>query len=76
MKIAVLGAGKMGLSFSKSFLKYELIQPEDLHLIIRNEEKRPEISGEFPASRISTPDQVTEPDADIIIIAVKPQDFL
>ena len=30
MKIAVLGAGKMGISFSKSFLKYELIRPEHL----------------------------------------------
>lgn len=76
MKIAILGAGKMGLSFSKSFLKYELIQPENLHLIIRNEERRSEISGEFPASRISTLNQVTESDADIIIVAVKPQDFL
>lgn len=76
MKIAILGAGKMGLSFSKSFLKYELIQPENLHLILRNEKRIPEISGEFPDSRISVLDQVTESDADVIIIAVKPQDFL
>ncbi|MDQ1097408.1 MULTISPECIES: pyrroline-5-carboxylate reductase [Chryseobacterium] len=76
MKIAILGAGNMGLSFSKSFLKYELIKPENLHLITRNVSKLPKIAEEFPKSEISTFDQVTELDADIIIIAVKPQDFL
>ena len=43
MKIAVLGAGKMGISFSKSFLKYELIKPENLHLITRKKEKTQKI---------------------------------
>ncbi|SEM14283.1 pyrroline-5-carboxylate reductase [Chryseobacterium taichungense] len=75
MKIAILGAGKMGLSFSKSFLKYELIKPENLHLITRNESKFSEISKEFSKSKISTFDQVNDIDADLIIIAVKPQDF-
>lgn len=75
MKIAILGAGNMGLSFSKSFLKYELIKPEDLHLITRNESKFAEISEEFPKSKISTFQEVKELNADIIIIAVKPQDF-
>lgn len=75
MKIAILGAGNMGLSFSKSFLKYELIKPENLHLITRNESKIPTISKEFPKSQISTFNSVKELDADLIIIAVKPQDF-
>jgi len=75
MKIAILGAGNMGLSFSKSFLKYELIKPENLHLITRNESRFSEISKEFPKSTISTFDQVHELDADLIVIAVKPQDF-
>ncbi|ASK30511.1 pyrroline-5-carboxylate reductase [Chryseobacterium sp. T16E-39] len=75
MKIAILGAGNMGLSFSKSFLKYELIKPQDLHLITRNESKFTKISEEFPKSKISTFSEVKELDADLIIIAVKPQDF-
>lgn len=75
MKIAILGAGNMGLSFSKSFLKYELIKPEHLHLIIRNQEKIAKIAEEFPKSKISTFEEVKEIDADLIIIAVKPQDF-
>ncbi|WP_228444682.1 pyrroline-5-carboxylate reductase family protein [Chryseobacterium shandongense] len=75
MKIAILGAGNMGLSFSKSFLKYELIKPENLHLITRNESKFSKIAEEFPKSTISIFDDVEELNADLIIIAVKPQDF-
>jgi pyrroline-5-carboxylate reductase len=75
MKIAILGAGNMGLSFSKSFLKYELIKPENLHLITRNESKFAKISEEFPNSKISTFQDVKDLDADLVIVAVKPQDF-
>lgn len=75
MKIAILGAGNMGLSFSKSFLKYELIKPENLYLITKNQSNFPRISEDFPKSKILAFDEVKELDADLIIIAVKPQDF-
>lgn len=75
MKITVLGVGKMGLSFSKSFLKYELIKPENLQLIIRNETKKTKISEEFPYSKIDSFSNVKTVDSDLLIIAVKPQDF-
>lgn len=75
MQIAIIGAGNMGLSFSKSFLKYELIKPENLHLITRSQSKIPKIKEEFPKSEISVFEEVKNLDADLIIIAVKPQDF-
>jgi len=75
MKIAIIGAGNMGLSFSKSFLKYELIKPENLHLITRNQSKIQKISEEFPQSTISVFEEVNDLEADLVIIAVKPQDF-
>lgn len=75
MKIAVLGAGKMGLSFSKSFLKYDLVKPENLVLITRSEAHKPEISQMFPGAAVSVFDEVTNLDADLIILSVKPQDF-
>ncbi|KIC63245.1 pyrroline-5-carboxylate reductase [Chryseobacterium taiwanense] len=75
MKIAILGAGNMGLSFSKSFLKYELIKPENLYLITRNQSKFSKISEDFPKSKILAFDEVKELDVELIIIAVKPQDF-
>lgn len=75
MKIAVLGAGKMGTSFSKSFLKYELIKPANLHLITRTEHKKGLLREEFPGAVVSSFDTVENIDADLVIIAVKPQDF-
>ncbi|MGO4710355.1 pyrroline-5-carboxylate reductase [Chryseobacterium sp. 2TAF14] len=75
MKIAIIGAGNMGLSFSKSFLKYDLIKPENLHLITRSQAKILKIKEEFPKSEISVFEEVKNLDADLIIIAVKPQDF-
>lgn len=75
MKIAILGAGNMGISFSKSFLKYELLKPEDLHLITRSHMTKDKLALDFPRSTISTFDEVIQLDTDLIIIAVKPQDF-
>ena len=75
MKIAVLGAGKMGLSFSKSFLKFELIAPDELLLITRQKEKVSRISEQFPGAAVSVFEEVDSIEADLIILAVKPQDF-
>jgi len=75
MKIAVLGAGNMGISFSRSFLKYELIKPQNLHLITRRENKKDKLKESFPDSVISSFDEIKNLEADLIIIAVKPQDF-
>lgn len=75
MKIAVLGAGNMGLSFSKSFLNFELIQPENLHLVTRKKENIQKISKQFPGAKVSCFADVSSIDADLVIIAVKPQDF-
>lgn len=75
MKVAVFGAGKMGMSFSKSFLKYELVKPGDLHLITRNKKKIAKVSEEFPGAVVSAFEESSIADADLIIIAVKPQDF-
>ncbi len=65
----------MVLSISKSFLKYELIKPEDLHLITRKKEKVSQIGKQFSGSKVSPFEEVKELDSDLIIIAVKPQDF-
>lgn len=75
MKIAVLGAGNMGVSFSKSFLKYELTKPENLHLIMRTKSNLEKIAEEFPGAQVSAFDEEFSIDSDLVIIAVKPQDF-
>lgn len=76
MKIAVLGAGKMGLSFSKSFLKYELIAPKDLLLITRSRQNKEKITEMFPQSEVLSFNEIETLAADLIILSVKPQDFL
>ena len=75
MKIAIIGAGNMGVAFSRSFLKYELVKPQNLQLIIRSEEKIGKIKKEFPELKVSFFDEANIDDADLIIISVKPQDF-
>lgn len=75
MKISVLGAGNMGLSFSRSFIKYELIKPKNLQLILRNEVKKPKILEQFPEANICIFNEIETLEADLLIIAVKPQDF-
>lgn len=75
MKIAILGAGNMGVAFSRSFLKYELVKPQNLQLIVRNETKTESLKKEFPEIEISHFSEANVENADIVIISVKPQDF-
>lgn len=65
----------MGVSFAKSFLKYELIKPEHLQLITRKKSNIPRLTEEFPGSKISVFYEDVIIDSDLVIIAVKPQDF-
>lgn len=65
----------MGISFAKSFLKYELIKPENLQLITRKKSNIPRLTEEFPGSKISVFYEDVIIDSDLVIIAVKPQDF-
>lgn len=65
----------MGVSFAKSFLKYELIKPENLQLITRKKSNIPRLTEEFPGSKISVFYEDIIIDSDLVIIAVKPQDF-
>ena len=75
MKIAIIGAGNMGVAFSRSFLNYELVKPQNLQLIIRSEEKIGKIKKEFPQLKVSFFEEANVEDADLIVVSVKPQDF-
>lgn len=71
LKIAIIGCGNMGLTYAKSFLKYNLVQKEDLLLVEKNAEYKERL---LPFGNV-----VSEIDArikryDAIILAVKPQD--
>ena len=73
MKIAVIGCGNMGLTYARSFNQYGLCQPDELTLVERSAERRAELEKENLG--ILTPDLGDASQSEVLVIAVKPQDF-
>ncbi len=75
MKILIIGTGNMGKTYAQSFISSHIVRPSDLMLLNRSVEKLNMIKKELFIEKIySTPGEFIS-DADLIIIAVKPQDF-
>ncbi|MBL0126656.1 MAG: pyrroline-5-carboxylate reductase [Flavobacteriales bacterium] len=72
MKITILGCGNMGTAYARSFRKYGLVKPEDLRLIIRGEGRRAQLES---LGHVSEVIDSGISGSDLVIIAVKPQDF-
>jgi pyrroline-5-carboxylate reductase len=75
MKVLVIGYGNMGKTYAKSFIASRFIQPADLMILEKKTEQVQTLLPEIPVS--NTHPQAGEfiHHADIIILAVKPQDF-
>jgi pyrroline-5-carboxylate reductase len=73
MKILILGGGNMGLTYGQSFLRSRIVQPEHLMVLCRTYEKANQLSTQYDGRFFSDP-QHCVPDADLLILAVKPQD--
>ena len=74
MKVLIVGYGNMGKTYANSFISSRFIKPENIFVLVRNENfSAPESSipktnfSHLPTQKIS--------DFDIVILAVKPQDF-
>ena len=74
MKVLIVGYGNMGKTYANSFISSRFIKSEDIFVLVRNENfSTPESSipktnfSHIPTDKIS--------DFDIVIFAVKPQDF-
>lgn len=74
MKIAILGCGNMGLAYARSFLKYNLVTPENLLLIEKSEARASQLAG-MNIGKITGSISPAVSDYDVIILSVKPQDF-
>ena len=72
MKITILGCGNMGTAYARSFRKYGLVLPEDLTLIVRGQGRLAELT---PLGMVTVSIDKTVGESDLVIIAVKPQDF-
>lgn len=74
MKIAIVGCGNIGKIYARTFVKYNLVQKNDLFLVEKTERLLAELSKEGFSNILSN--NLTELDqCDLILIAVKPQDF-
>ncbi|NMH27879.1 pyrroline-5-carboxylate reductase [Flavobacterium silvaticum] len=73
MKIAILGYGNMGKTYAQSFINSGVVKPADVFVLC----KRPPliINNTIPFENFSTNSSEVIPNADVIILSVKPQDF-
>lgn len=73
MKILIIGGGNMGKTYARSLLRAHLVQPEDLMVLERSPEQAAILSAENIGTVYSDPAACLNV-ADLIILAVKPQD--
>lgn len=74
MKITIIGCGNMGLVYARSFLRYNIVSAAELMLVEKNETRKDELRKMNIGEVVLTDDpKISE--SEIIILAVKPQDF-
>jgi len=73
MKILIIGGGNMGKTYARSLLRAHLVKPEDLMVLERSPEQAEKLRGESIGVVHTDPAHCLNV-ADLIILAVKPQD--
>jgi len=71
-RLAVLGAGKIGGILLRAFLEQKLVQPKRVHATVRHAEKARSLAKQL-GIQASTDNRAAVRDADIVLLAVKPQ---
>jgi pyrroline-5-carboxylate reductase len=74
MKLAIVGCGNMGMIYARAFLKYDLVTPDQLMLVEKNASRQAALAQRGTGNVIVAGDPAIAA-ADLIILAVKPQDF-
>lgn len=74
MKVLIIGAGNMGNTYARSFLASRFIEANDLYILERSSGNTSTIK-DVPVGNIHHQSGEFISQADIIILAVKPQDF-
>jgi pyrroline-5-carboxylate reductase len=75
MKITIVGCGNMGLIYARAFLKYNIVSKENLLLAEKNETRKGELI-KLNIGEVCVVNDKRISQSDIIILAVKPQDFI
>jgi pyrroline-5-carboxylate reductase len=73
MKILILGGGNMGMTYAQSFLRTHIVVPEHLMVLCRTAEQAAVLSAAHEGRFFADPSACV-PQADLAILAVKPQD--
>lgn len=73
MKILILGGGNMGMTYAQSFLRSRIVTPDNMMVLCRTYEKANQLS-ELHEGRFFSDPRLCVPEADLLILAVKPQD--
>lgn len=73
MKILILGGGNMGLTYAQTFLRSRIVTADNLMVLCRTYEKANHLSQHYDGRFFSEPEYCV-PDADLCVLAVKPQD--
>src|SRR6185436_1845352 len=74
MKILIIGAGNMGRTYAQSFLSSHIIRPADLSMMNRSSPKLEVVKKELMVEKVYTAPGEFISEAELIILAVKPQD--
>lgn len=74
MRITLIGCGNMGLIYARAFLKYNIVRQEELLLVEKNADRVKELE-KMNLGKVVTPGDPVISDSELILIAVKPQDF-
>ena len=72
MKVAMLGAGKMGGILLQAFLNKGLFRPENIRATVQHPERAKKLSEQWGVS-VSTDNLAAARDSDLILLGVKPQ---
>ena len=73
MKILILGGGNMGMTYAQSFLRSRIVTADNLMVLCRSYEKANHLSQTHEGRFFSDP-RLCVAEADLLILAVKPQD--
>ncbi len=75
MKIAIIGGGNMGVTYARAFVRSNIVSTDHILIVEKHDEKRAVLKQEGIA--LLTDDIKADiSNYDIIILAVKPQDFM
>lgn len=74
MKVLIIGAGNMGLTYGKSFVNASVVRKEDLYFIDHNAAKAAEIEP-ISSHPLSVEPGAFVSEVELIVLGVKPQDF-